>query len=102
MAPPSRKKVKPPTNDMRFNHHEASEKAPPHQAEQDLNQASKTMHNTTRTSTHRSIPPSYATSNATLDETILERHRQLRRFLNDAKAEIQRREAAEQNGRECS
>jgi hypothetical protein len=106
MPPPSRKKVKPPpTNDTQSNHHEASEKAPPHreeQTQQDLNLASKTMHTITRTSTHRSIPPSYATSNATLDETILEGHRRLRKSLDDMKAELQRREAAKQNGGEYS
>jgi hypothetical protein len=102
MPPPSRKKVKPPTNDMQFNHHEANQLTPPdqqQQTQQNLNQASKTMHTTTRTSTHWSKP----SSNVTPDQHLmtLEGHRRLRKSLDDMKAKIQRQEAAKQTGREC-
>lgn len=100
--PQNRKKTKyPPTNDAQFNqlqsavnpttlHHEANETAPRGQQEH----------------TQQDIIES--ASNATLDQMTLEQHRRIRRFLDDMKAEIQRREddrsmgqeALKQNGRE--
>ena len=91
MSSPSRKKVNPPTAPDQED-----------QTQQNLNLASNLTHTTTRTSTHRATPPSYATLNATLDETILEGHRRLRKSLDDMKAKLQRQEAAKQTGRECS